>query len=141
VSLVATDTAPLVVHADRDKISRVLINLVQNGIKFSPEGGRVEVIARGDGERVRLAVTDNGAGIPRDELGRIFDKFHQVRRPKRTGGPGSGLGLPISRQLVEMHGGQLTAESVQGRGSTFTIVLPTGSEDRNRPGDAEATWR
>ena len=140
VALDAPTPSPLVIHADRDKISRVLINLVQNGIKFTPSGGRVAVAASEEGASVKLTVSDNGPGIPPGELGRIFDKFHQVRRPRGPGGPGSGLGLPISRQLVEMHGGRLTVESVQGKGSTFTVVLPA-SEDHGEPSVAERqTW-
>ena len=135
VALAAPTPPPLVIRADRDKISRVLINLVQNGIKFTPSGGRVEVATSDEGAWVKLAVSDSGAGIPPSELERIFDKFHQVRRPRGPGGPGTGLGLPISRQLVEMHGGRLTVESAQGKGSTFTVVLPMSAE-RDRASEA-----
>jgi signal transduction histidine kinase/HAMP domain-containing protein len=140
VALAAPTPPPLVIRADRDKISRVLINLVQNGIKFTPSGGRVEVAASDEGTWAKLAVSDSGAGIPQNELERIFDKFHQVKRPRVPGGPGTGLGLPISRQLVEMHGGRLTVESTQGKGSTFTVVLPMSAE-RDRPSEAgRETW-
>ncbi len=128
------------VQADPQKIAWVLNQLLDNGIKFTPSGGRVAVAASEEGASVKLTVSDNGPGIPPGELGRIFDKFHQVRRPRGPGGPGSGLGLPISRQLVEMHGGRLTVESVQGKGSTFTVVLPA-SEDHGEPSAAERqTW-
>jgi signal transduction histidine kinase len=128
VVLAAPTPSPLVIRADRDKISRVLVNLVQNGIKFTPSGGRVEVAASNDGAWAKLAVSDSGGGIPQNELERIFDKFHQVKRPRGAGGPGTGLGLPISRQLVEMHGGRLTVDSTHGKGSTFTVVLPMSAE-------------
>ncbi len=141
VVLAAPTPSPLVIRADRDKISRVLVNLVQNGIKFTPSGGRVEIAASNDGAWARVAVSDSGAGIPQNELERIFDKFHQVKRPRGPGGPGTGLGLPISRQLVEMHGGRLTVESTHGKGSTFTVVLPTSAE-RDRQAEAgPETWR
>jgi signal transduction histidine kinase/HAMP domain-containing protein len=124
VSLAAPQPPALTIRADRDKISRVLVNLLHNGIKFTPAGGRVEVAARGDAEWVTVNVEDSGVGIPPGEIERIFDKFHQVKRSRARGRPGSGLGLPISRQLVELHGGRLTAESTPGRGSTFRVLLP-----------------
>jgi signal transduction histidine kinase len=139
VTLAAPLAPPLVIRADRDKVSRVLINLVDNGIKFTPAGGRVEIRASGEGQWVRLAVSDSGVGIPASELDRIFDKFHQVNRARGGSRPGSGLGLPISRQLVEMHGGRLTAQSAQGKGSTFTVVLPVSAEIR-RSAEARDTW-
>ncbi len=140
VVLAAPALSPLVICADRDKISRVLVNLVQNGIKFTPSGGRVEIAASNDGAWAKLAVSDSGAGIPQNELERIFDKFHQVKRPRSPAGPGTGLGLPISRQLVEMHGGRLTVESTHGKGSTFTVVLPMSAE-RDRQAEAGPdTW-
>jgi len=137
VALAERAPAALVIRADRDKISRVLINLVQNGIKFTPPGGQVAVAASGEGAWVKLAVSDSGAGIPAIELERIFDKFHQVRRSQSRG---TGLGLPISRQLVEMHGGRLTVDSAEGRGSTFTVVLPTSFERSAAPEATRETW-
>jgi two-component system sensor histidine kinase SenX3 len=89
---------------------------------------------------VRLAVSDSGVGIPAPELERIFDKFHQVKRTREGSRPGSGLGLPISRQLVEMHGGSLTAQSAQGKGSTFTVVLPVSAELRRSAEGVRDTW-
>lgn len=123
VRMIALDPPALSIRADRDKVSRVLINLLHNGIKFTPAGGSVEVRVIDERSVVRLSVHDSGVGIPAIELERIFDKFHQVRRA-RGRWTGSGLGLAISRQLVEMHGGRLTVESTPGQGSTFTVVLP-----------------
>jgi len=140
VTVAATDAPPLVIRADRDKISRVLINLVDNGIKFTPAGGRVEIAASGEGRWVKVAVTDSGVGIPPAELERIFDKFHQVQRGRASGRPGSGLGLPISRQLVEMHGGSLTAQSAPGKGSTFTLLLPLVAEIHRSAEPGQAQW-
>jgi signal transduction histidine kinase len=135
VALAAREPPPIMIRADRDKISRVLINLVHNGIKFTPAGGRVEIRASGDTRSVRLAVEDSGVGIPAGEIERVFDKFHQLKLGRETAAGGTGLGLPISRQLVEMHGGRLTAESAQGRGSTFTVELPLTAELPQRAGD------
>jgi signal transduction histidine kinase len=140
VTLAAPQAPPLVIRADRDKISRVLINLVDNGIKFTPAGGRVEIRASGEGQWVKLAVSDSGVGIPKLELDRIFDKFHQVKHSRGGSRPGSGLGLPISRQLIEMHGGSLTAQSAQGKGSTFTVVLPVSAEIRRSAEAGRETW-
>jgi signal transduction histidine kinase len=139
VTIASPGPSPLVILADRDKISRVLINLVHNGIKFTPSGGRVQVAASGDGEWVTLAVRDSGPGIPPAEVERIFDKFHQVKRIRGRAGAGSGLGLPISRQLVEMHGGRLTVESAPGEGSTFKVVLPLRAHAEPQ-GETRETW-
>jgi signal transduction histidine kinase/HAMP domain-containing protein len=143
VALAAPQPPALTIRADRDKISRVLMNLLHNGIKFTPAGGRVEVAVSGDAEWVRVEVQDSGVGIPPGEIERVFDKFHQVKRSRSRGRPGSGLGLPISRQLVELHGGRLTAESTPGRGSTFRVVLPVSASPATSPGIRESheTWR
>jgi signal transduction histidine kinase len=123
VHVTASDRAPLALHADRDKLSRVLINLLDNGIKFTPAGGTVDLRVVPASGNVKLLVRDSGVGIAPGELERIFDKFHQVRRA-RGRRSGTGLGLAISRQLVEMHGGRLTVESTPGEGSTFIVELP-----------------
>ena len=142
VTIAAPGPPSVVIRADRDKISRVIMNLVHNAIKFSPRGGQVQVAASGEGEGewVTLAVRDSGPGIPAGEVDRIFDKFHQVKRNRGRGGAGSGLGLPISRQLVEMHGGRLTVESAVGQGSTFAVVLPLSAQ-AERGGEGSESWR
>jgi len=120
------------VFVDRDQIERVLVNLVSNAARATPSGGTITLTAapRG-GDEVAFAVTDSGTGIPREHLPRIFEPFVQV--PGATSG-GSGLGLTISRRIVEAHGGQLTVQSELGRGSTFTFTIPL-----NR--DEPAEWR
>jgi PAS domain S-box-containing protein len=110
------------VAADVDQIERVIVNLVANASRATPSGGTITISAVGRGTDVAFAVTDTGAGIPRDYLPRIFEPF--VRVPDAAAG-GSGLGLTISRRIVEAHGGQLTVQSAPGRGSTFTFTLPT----------------
>jgi signal transduction histidine kinase len=124
VRLATRGSTELTIHADRDKISRVLVNLLHNGIKFTRSGGHVEVAVSAEMDWVRIDVEDSGIGIPAAEIDRVFDRFHQVKRLRGRTRPGSGLGLPISRQLIELHGGRLTAESVPGRGSTFHVLLP-----------------
>jgi signal transduction histidine kinase len=113
------------VHADRDKIGQVLLNLIGNAIKFTAPGGRIDVeLAREDDEHAGVRITDTGEGIPTEELSRIFDKFYQVQLGIQAKAKGTGLGLSIAKGLVELHGGRIWAESQVGRGSTFAFTLP-----------------
>ena len=115
------DEAAPVVHADRERVLQVFGNLIGNAVKFTPEGGEVEIrVDRADGF-VRFSVADTGAGIAEDELSHVFDRFWQARR-SRDGG--AGLGLAIARGIVKAHGGEMWAESAVGQGSTFTFTLP-----------------
>jgi PAS domain S-box-containing protein len=109
------------VSADRSQLERVIVNLVTNASRATPSGGSITVAAERRGDSVAFSVTDTGKGIPRDYLPRIFEPFVQV--PGATAGK-AGLGLTISRRIVEAHGGQLTAQSEVGRGSTFTFTIP-----------------
>ncbi len=109
-------------YVDQDRIIQTLVNLLSNAVKFSPMGATVELTAAPAGaDRVTLSVTDRGPGIAADQLGRIFEKFHQVGGPNRQG---TGLGLAISRAIVEQHKGTLEVASTPGEGTTFTIALP-----------------
>jgi signal transduction histidine kinase len=114
---------PLLVDVDPDRLSQVVGNLLANAIKYSPEGGNVEVRAetlRGD---VRIVVRDSGLGIPREDQAHIFTKFFRGRAAA-SGIPGTGLGLAVARQIVEAHGGVIGFASEEGRGTTFWIELP-----------------
>ncbi len=111
------------VWCDRDRIMQVVVNLVSNAVKFTEAGG-VTVSARREGAEVAVAVADTGSGIPENELDRIFDKFHQVEGQRSTFLKGTGLGLPICRELVELHGGRIRVESRVGEGSVFRFTLP-----------------
>ena len=112
------------VQADVGRIERVLVNLLRNAIKFSPQGGNVDVRAYTEGERVIVSVRDSGIGIPPDQLDKIFERFYQARAdaPRRWGG--LGLGLYISHRIVLSHGGSMWATSEEGVGSTFYFSLP-----------------
>ncbi len=129
------EAGPVMVMADRDRLVQVLVNLLSNAAKFVPEtGGLVEVrlLRLADGERLRVCVADNGRGIPADELDLVFEKFRQAS----SGGEkpiGTGLGLPISRQIVENFGGRIWAEGGQGKGATLCFDLPALAPDPTQP--------
>jgi len=120
------------VAADSKQIMRVLVNLVHNAIKFTPSGGTIIIgtISQADRQAQRFFVRDTGVGIRAEELPRIFERFYKTDRARARagfigpGGGGTGLGLAIARHVVEAHGGRIFAESVVGKGSTFTFTLP-----------------
>jgi signal transduction histidine kinase/ActR/RegA family two-component response regulator len=113
------------VQADPSRLQQILVNLVGNAVKFSAPGGEVRILAGRQRDQVWVAVEDDGVGIAREELTRIWDPFYQVEAPMRRRHGGSGLGLAIVRRLVELHGGVVRAESEgEGRGSRFTFTLP-----------------
>jgi signal transduction histidine kinase len=125
IGLTAALAACPPIWGDPDKVHQVLTNLISNGLKFSPPGGRVTVsVAAEPPEMVRIAVRDTGLGIPPGERERVFDKFYQVGRVDGERPPGSGLGLTIARHLVELHGGRIWVEGGLGEGSTFVVLLP-----------------
>ncbi|HEY2326407.1 MAG TPA: ATP-binding protein [Gaiellaceae bacterium] len=117
-------TADVLVRADPDRLAQVLANLIDNAIKYSPEGGRVDVRLRADGDSGVIEIVDDGVGIPGDEHERVFERFYRLDPNMTRGVGGSGLGLYISRQLVEQMRGTLTLASRYGNGSTFTVTLP-----------------
>jgi signal transduction histidine kinase len=116
--------APPVVRADPDKLRQVLVNLVENAVKYSPDGGRVTLRVERLGDRVRFAVADGGLGIPHGELDRIFEKFYRLDPQLTRGVGGTGLGLYICRELVRRMGGSIAVRSTLGEGSTFAVDLP-----------------
>jgi len=117
-------------------LRQVLINLVDNAIKYSPGGGRVEVRVEPDESRLRLVVSDEGLGIPHGEQQRIFGKFYRVDAQQTRGVGGTGLGLYICRELVRRMAGRISVTSKEGRGSIFVVELPllgTGQAERGEP--------
>jgi two-component system, OmpR family, phosphate regulon sensor histidine kinase PhoR len=110
--------------ADRDRLQQVLLNLLDNAIKYAPNGGRVLLTVTGPGNGIRIAVADSGLGIPSGEQQRIFEKFYRLDTHLSRAGGGTGLGLYITRELVRRMGGTISVESELGRGSTFTVDLP-----------------
>jgi len=111
------------VWADPPRLEHVLVNLIHNAVKFTRPGGEVVLAAQTEAGFIRFSVCDNGVGIPADDLERIFERFYKADR-SRSGG-GTGLGLSIARHIVEMHGGEIWAESIEGQGSTFYFTIPT----------------
>ena len=124
----AVEERPLPVRGDPNRLAQVVGNLLSNAIKYSPEGGTVELGAARSGDGVRVVVRDEGRGIPRDQQDRIFTKFFRGDAGA-TGITGTGLGLAVSREIVEAHGGRIGFDSEPGAGTTFWLELPAGLID------------
>jgi signal transduction histidine kinase len=112
------------VGADRAQLEQALLNLISNAVDAMPDGGRLSIAARPDGDGVALVVADSGAGIPPDDLSRVFEPLYTTKPP----GKGTGLGLPILREIVEAHGGTVRLESRPGQGTTAVVHLPRAAE-------------
>ncbi len=124
-NVVVTARRPLSeVYADREQVGRVLGNLIDNALRYSPEGSRVEVAAESHGGEVRISVKDKGIGISPEDQERVFDSFYRVEGARTNVLRGTGLGLAVSKQIVEAHGGRIWVESEPGKGSTFSFTLP-----------------
>lgn len=116
------------VSGDPDRLSQVFTNLVENALNYTSKGGRVRLTAERKGDFLEVSVSDAGRGIPKEETGRIFERFYQVDKSRRAGhGHGAGLGLPIARQIVQAHGGDISVESLIGEGNRFLVRLPMNS--------------
>lgn len=129
ISLNASTDGDLPVRLDHERIFQVLANLLSNAIKFTSQGGTISVRVASTGSEVRFSVADTGAGIARDHLEAIFERFWQVRQGDRRG---LGLGLFISKSIVEAHGGRIWAESESGKGSKFFFTLPGAEFSKER---------
>jgi signal transduction histidine kinase len=117
-------TEPVPVLGDRGQLLRVFSNIVDNAVKYSPRGGQVRVSLRRRGSRVTVDVTDQGVGIAAADMDRLFTRFGRIVSPANQGIAGTGLGLYLCREMVRRLGGEVTAASVEGKGSTFTVRLP-----------------
>jgi signal transduction histidine kinase/CheY-like chemotaxis protein len=116
------------IDADRLRFRQVVLNLLSNAVKFTPDGGRVDVRASMQGQDLVVTVADTGVGVPAEDRQRIFDSFQQGARPSDQA-EGTGLGLTLSKRILEMHEGRIWVESEVGKGSTFGLALPAGSEE------------
>jgi two-component system phosphate regulon sensor histidine kinase PhoR len=110
------------VEGEPDRLRQVLVNLLDNALKFTPEGGHIKISASAKGQAVEISVSDTGTGIPAEHLPHIFERFYKVDRSRRD--QGIGLGLAIAKHIVLAHGGELRVESQEGRGSTFSFTVP-----------------
>ena len=129
VSLTLDTGGPLPLEADAARLRQVLDNLLSNAIKYTPTGGEV-VLSTSDSEgRRRIEISDNGIGVPRDELGRLFSRFYRASTATRRAIPGTGVGLVIARAIVESHGGTISLESTEGEGTTVIVTLPLRQPD------------
>jgi signal transduction histidine kinase len=115
--------------ADADLITQALTNLIANAIKYSPVKTKIIIESRADEDTLIIDVTDQGYGIPAPSLARIFEKFYRVPRVEDADVPGTGLGLALVREIVELHGGRVTVKSELGIGSTFSVRLPLARKD------------
>ena len=129
IALVVDAPRAIEVDADRGALTQVAVNLIDNALRHTPAGGEIVVEARADGDAV-MRVRDTGTGIPFSDLPRVFERFYVVDRSRSRDQSGTGLGLAIAKHLVEAHGGSLVAESVYGRGATFTVRIPGPAAER-----------
>jgi signal transduction histidine kinase len=133
--------ASLLVTADWDKSRLALNNLVNNAIKFTPRQGRIEITGRMVNNEVQLCVADNGIGIPRKDIQRIFERFYQVEPHIARRHGGLGLGLAIAKGMIELHGGRISCESVEGKGSQFIVTLPANGPKGTKRGTTPLRMR
>jgi signal transduction histidine kinase len=152
--LVIEQTAEIpAIRADQKALRRVISNLIENAIKYTPDGGHITLAAHKAGDEVEISITDNGRGIPSQDIPILFDKFHRGRpAPVAAGGelatalpeleevPGIGLGLYLARSVIEQMGGRISVESEVGRGSTFTLHLPVWDEGEGEQSTREEGW-
>lgn len=124
------------IHADAERVHQVLFNLVDNAVRFVPEGGEVRIAAHRHDGQVEISVADNGVGIPREHLPRLFERFYRGDTARSRDDGGTGIGLAIARSVVEAHGGTIRAESEPGIGSVFSFDLPASVDANDSPANA-----
>ena len=123
-----TDVEEKSIECDKLDIERCIINLVSNAVKFTPEGGLIEVVLHDLHDKVKISVRDNGIGISEENQKIIFDRFNQGVDKSSEQKGGSGLGLTITKQLINLHGGEIYVDSKVDEGSEFVIILPVGND-------------
>lgn len=128
ISIKASLQPDVVWPVDVDKMEQVILNLLSNAVKFTPDGGLISISLNKVGNEVQIEFTDTGIGIPQEQLARIFDRFYQVDNSNRREYEGTGIGLALARELVELHKGRITVSSSTGKGSSFKVLLPDAPE-------------
>jgi two-component system sensor histidine kinase VicK len=115
---------PVFVEIDEDKLTQVLDNIISNALKYSPEGGKVTFKMEEKSDQIVISVSDQGVGIPKKNIEKIFERFYRVDKARSRKLGGTGLGLAIAKEMVEAHGGKIWAESIEGYGTTIFFSLP-----------------
>ena len=133
VNQMFADDLNMIIEMDRDRIEQVLLNILSNAINYTDEKGRIDVDIIPGQNCVQIVISDNGAGIPEDDLSHVFERFYRVDKARTGNTGGTGLGLAISKQIVDSHGGTISIESKLGRGTSVTVSLPT-AKTRGTPG-------
>lgn len=123
VTFTAEEDVPMLI-ADKERIEQVVINILSNSVKYTPEGGKIDVSVTSPDGKIAIRVSDNGIGVPQEDLSHIFERFYRVEKSRTSETGGTGLGLAIARELIEAHGGTIEMQSNLGEGSTVTITLP-----------------
>jgi DNA-binding response OmpR family regulator/anti-sigma regulatory factor (Ser/Thr protein kinase) len=123
-----SDEEEVVVYIDKDKFEKIVTNLLSNALKFTPQGGKIDFSVKKLDVNVEISVSDSGIGITQNRIDKIFDRFYQVDSSHTREQEGTGLGLALTKELVELHKGQIKVESSEGKGSTFTVTLPLGKD-------------
>jgi signal transduction histidine kinase len=116
------------VKANQKQVEHILRNLINNSIKFNKKGGKISIDAKKKGKFVEVAIKDTGIGIPKDKLPRVFDRFYQIDSSTVRVYGGTGLGLSVVKELIEVHGGEIGVESSPGKGSRFRFTLPIAKD-------------
>jgi signal transduction histidine kinase len=124
------------ITGDRDKLTQVMANLLNNAVKYSPNGGEIVVSTRAEGSTAHVVVRDHGMGIPKEALESIFERYGRVESIATRHIQGTGLGLPIVRQIMQLHGGTVWAESTVGEGAVFHVLIPRGADAQSVAAEA-----
>ncbi len=125
---VNNDNEKIITYLDKDKFDKILSNVLANAFKFTPEGGKIEVRISQNKKKVEITISDTGTGIPKNQINKIFDRFYQVDGSHTREHEGTGIGLALTKELVELHKGRIIVESEEGKGSTFRLIFPLGKD-------------
>lgn len=115
---------PVMIRGDKIRIEQILINITSNAIKYTPDGGRISLRLHDLGDRAEVTITDNGVGIPAEDIPHLFERFYRVEKARSSDKGGTGLGLAIAKEFAAAHGGDIRVSSIVGKGTTFTVTLP-----------------
>jgi signal transduction histidine kinase/DNA-binding response OmpR family regulator len=118
----------IIVYIDKDKFDKIITNVLSNAVKFTPEGGSVDLVIRRNKMNAEVVVSDSGIGIPKEQLDKIFDRFFQVYGGHTREYEGTGIGLSLTKELIDLHKGKIVVESEEGRGTTFKLIFPLGKD-------------